>query len=790
MSATMQPGTASGLDLPFTMTTFKDYAAATKHQETWTLRTLGPRINTTTAGFKKGLPWLKLASFGDLRTDKNSLRNDDNLLEITGIEADYDSEHMTVEEAVDLLEKAGVLAMVYTSPSHTADTPRWRVICPTSTPLPPARRNDMMGRLNGLFRGIFAGESWTLSQSYYFGSVNHNPSHEVHLIDGTPIDEHDDLDETWQGKPATAPHTTAGGGRVSGPVDEAALLADLTSGASYHMAAVRLAGLWAKQGVPYITARERLFEAFDALPLGNRDARWTARRADVDRCLEDMYGKEARQKDQAEPTGGDEITGTADTKRPLFRALPPAPAFPMHALGALRDAAEAIQKRTQAPAAICAQSVLAAATLAVQAHRDVELPGGGRRPLVGLFASVAESGERKTSVDRLALAPAYKVEEQWREEREGQASAFVNDMDAWKAAREVAKKKNKGDRAAIREALNAVGPEPKAPPQAMLLVEDFSPEALVLHLRNSRPWAGVFTSEGGVLVGGHAFNDEKAMATGALLNTLWDGNPIRRVRVMTGNAFLPGRRCSAHVMMQRVVADKLLGDAVLDGIGLMARMLIVEPQSTVGSRPFRDAPAECAPILREYATHMTALLTRTPTTKPDTTDVLDPPAMQLTDEARTLWVQFHDAVESDLGPGGTLHSVQAFGAKMGEHAGRLAAILTVYANPDAMEVDAAAMACGITLAQHYAAEMLRLQGGASVSSDLRLAARLLAWWQERQDSRCHLASIYQTGPGKVRDAAIARRIVAILEEHGWVRRLEAGTQLDGAPRRDAWELTQ
>jgi hypothetical protein len=47
-----------------------------------------------------------------------------------------------------------------------------------------------------------------------------------------------------------------------------------------------------------------------------------------------------------------------------------------------------------------------------------------------------------------------------------------------------------------------------------------------------------FLTSTGTLVGGHAFNDEKAMATGALLNTLWDGNPIRRIRVLTGNAFL------------------------------------------------------------------------------------------------------------------------------------------------------------------------------------------------------------------------------------------------------------
>jgi hypothetical protein len=415
-----------------------------------------------------------------------------------------------------------------------------------------------------------------------------------------------------------------------------------------------------------------------------------------------------------------------DPRRPLFRPLPPAPAFPMHALGALREPVEAIQMRTQAPAAMCAQSGLGAATLAVQAHRDVELPGSGRRPLTGLFGSVAESGERKTAVDRIALAPAYRIEEKWRQEREGQINAFVNDLDAWKAARDALKKKYKGDRAAIRDALNAVGPEPKPPPQAMLLVEDFTPEALVLHLRDARPWAGVFTSEGGVLVGGHAFNDEKAMATGALLNTLWDGNPIRRVRVLTGNAFLPGRRCSMHIMMQRVVADKLLGDAVLDGIGTMARMLLVDPESTMGSRSFREAPPECAPILWAYMDTMLALLTRLPVTAPDTQDVLDPPIMTLTPDARVMWVGFHDAVESDLRRGGDLHPIRAFGAKMAEHAGRLAAVLSVYADADAMEVKAEAMAGGIALAQHYGAEMLRLQGGASISPDLRLAARLLA----------------------------------------------------------------
>jgi len=199
-------------------------------------------------------------------------------------------------------------------------------------------------------------------------------------------------------------------------------------------------------------------------------------------------------------------------KQPLFRPLPPAPPFPLDALVGLRPAAEAIHAYTQAPVAICAQSVLAAATLAVQAHRDVELPGAGRRPLTGLFVSVAESGERKSAVDRLALRPVREVEERFRRENVGERRRYEDSKAAWDAARSSAKKAGKADRAAISRALEAIGPAPKPPPSPMLLVADPTPEALVLHLAESRPWCGVFTDEGGTLIGGAAFNDESRCA--------------------------------------------------------------------------------------------------------------------------------------------------------------------------------------------------------------------------------------------------------------------------------------
>ena len=183
------------------ITFFPNFGAASKSEEVMTLGDLAGRIERTTNTSKAALPWLKLAVFGQKRTDKQSLRWDGNLIAVTGIEADYDAEQMTVDDAVEKMVAAGLEAMVYTSPSHTEDTPRWRVLCPLSRPHEKEERDRFMARLNGLFGGVFANESWTLSQSYYYGSVSNNPSHRVVLTEGLFIDQVDELDQIAIGKP-------------------------------------------------------------------------------------------------------------------------------------------------------------------------------------------------------------------------------------------------------------------------------------------------------------------------------------------------------------------------------------------------------------------------------------------------------------------------------------------------------------------------------------------------------------------------------------------------------------
>ena len=483
---------------------------------------------------------------------------------------------------------------------------------------------------------------------------------------------------------------------------------------------------------------------------------------------------------------------TPQEKRPLHRELPPPEPYPIEALGPLADAAKAVATLTQAPPAMAAQSVLAAATLAAQAHADVRLPHGAVRPLSGFFLTIAGSGERKTTCDGLALRGVNQVEEQWRGEYEAAMQDYRRDLAAFKEATEHAKKHNKKQgRAAIKEALAAVGDEPREPPRAELLVNDLTPDGLVLHLEKSRPWAGIFSAEGGGFMGGHAMNDDNRMRMGAMLNAAWDGEPIRRARVATGYLFLPGRRISCHLMMQEAVAGKLLGDPMLADMGLLARCLTVQPESTIGGRMFQEPDRRAQVLLGDYTHRLSAMLQSAPKTRAGDDRALDPPAIECDPKARALWIAFSDEMEGAMKDGKPLAPIRAFAAKLGEHAARLAGVLTLYAARDlkAETIGGTAMANGIRLARHYAAEALRLHGVASVAPDRLLAAQVLAWWRRQSDRRQHLAAIYQLGPYAARDPDTARRMAAILEREGHVTPLPPGTIVEGAARREAWELT-
>jgi hypothetical protein len=180
----------------FTITFFPNYAASAKREALLSAIVLADLIRTTNADAKERLPWLKCARFGDHRSEGNSLRNNENIVAITGVEADYDGKQLSFGEAVRILREAVIASLIYTSPSFTEDAPKWRLLCFFSREYPPTERGHFLARLNGLFGGIFDPASWKLSQAYFYGSVRRSPSHRVVVVDGMCIDLADHLDTT------------------------------------------------------------------------------------------------------------------------------------------------------------------------------------------------------------------------------------------------------------------------------------------------------------------------------------------------------------------------------------------------------------------------------------------------------------------------------------------------------------------------------------------------------------------------------------------------------------------
>jgi Protein of unknown function (DUF3987) len=233
-----------------------------------------------------------------------------------------------------------------------------------------------------------------------------------------------------------------------------------------------------------------------------------------------------------------------ESPRPLMRELPPADRFPVDALGVLAPAALAIHDRVRAPIAICGQSVLAAGTLSVQGHANVELPMGHAKPVSGYFVSIGATGERKNGVDQEALGPIRKRESVLREVHSSEQLQYENEKEAWSAARKAAIKRAKGDRAAIGAALNALGPRPLPPLKPVLTCSEPTFEGLCKLLADGQPSVGVFAVEGGQFIGGHGMADDAKLRTAAGLSAVWDGEAIKRVRSLDGVTVLPGRRCS------------------------------------------------------------------------------------------------------------------------------------------------------------------------------------------------------------------------------------------------------
>ena len=493
----------------------------------------------------------------------------------------------------------------------------------------------------------------------------------------------------------------------------------------------------------------------------------------------------------------------AEPPRPLMREIPPGEAYPVEALGPLRQVTEAVQDMTQAPVAIAAQSALAVASLAVQAFANVETLGDDA-PVSLYFFTIAQSGERKSSCDRKLMAAFRQYEREQAIEYRDALADWKPRHKLWTAKCDRLTKEaasGKPDKvAAAEEELRALGAEPQAPLLPNLTASEPTLEGLAKLYIAGQPSVGLFTDEAGGFFGGHAMNADNRSKTLAGFNKLWDGDPLDRVRAGDGAVTLYGRRLSIHFMAQFVAARPFLADPVAIGQGFLARCLICQPSSTIGTR-LKRGHLPSSRVAEVAASRRLAKIISTP--KPlaeNSRQELKPRRLPLSKGARELLRQYYEKVEMQQAPGGDLEHVISFASKAPEQAARIAAVMTLWENLDAFEVTTATMADAVGLSQFYLSEARRLVDAAVVSEDIKKAERLRLWlrdsWPERarqlgrDPATIVPKDVVQFGPNALRETKTAKRFMALLAEHGWLAELPKGSVVDGVPRQFAYRIVR
>jgi hypothetical protein len=511
-------------------------------------------------------------------------------------------------------------------------------------------------------------------------------------------------------------------------------------------------------------------------------------------------GLEDGMKHPRTPEKPDGITATAEKSeppRPLTREILPGEAYPIEACGSLiGEAVGAISGIVQVPPALAAGSVLAVASLALQGFADVVLPigAGSIRPLSLYLVTVADSSDRKSTADSQALRVVKSYESALettyhQEMQEYERMKWIYEKQ--KGAIMKARKDEEADdpiSAISQQIKRQIGDPPNPPLVPYLVVQEPTIEALLKLLSNGRGSLGLFSTEGGQMVGGYALQEDRKLNAFSVLSALWDGEPLKRIRIMEGNSSLRGKRFAVHLMMQPLVANKFLSDPEIAGQGLLSRMLIAAPESLAGTRQYRKAKPSDLEAVSRFDAKIHEILSRPLPVAQRTRNELQPRCLTFTSAAEGIWIPFHDEMESSLGEGGRFEPIKALAGKLAEHAARIAGILTLLDDFEASAISGEAMDSACRLAKFYAEESLRLCYAGHVSPDLQKAQRLLDWLHSRPEPLICLPDVYQRGLNIIRDKATATRLVGILEDHGWVERVPGGMEIQDRFRRDVWRI--
>jgi putative DNA primase/helicase len=309
-----------------------------------------------------------------------------------------------------------------------------------------------------------------------------------------------------------------------------------------------------------------------------------------------------------------------------------------------------------------------------------------------------------------------------------------------------------------------------------LTYEDVTSEKLGKSLATEWPSGGIFSSEGGAVLGGHSMGKDAIGRTLALLNKLWDGAPHIVDRATAASFAVRGARMTISLQVQpHVLADFLDRDRGMSrGSGFLARFLVSQPMSLQGTRLYKESGD--MPELGLFSSRITELLSDLPQVDPDRGLVL--PLLDFTADAKALWVESYNAIERELSSGGDFASIKDAASKAADNIARLAAVLHVFEYGARGPISAQSVDAARRIVLWHAYSARALFAPLTLSREAANAATLDRWLIDR----CLMEGldgfpkriVLQSGPNGTRKGEDLDAALEILAAHGRVRIVQAG----------------
>lgn len=428
-------------------------------------------------------------------------------------------------------------------------------------------------------------------------------------------------------------------------------------------------------------------------------------------------------------------------------------AFPPIARAAIQE----LLVETQAPAAMCGNSVLAAMALAVQGQYRVRRREGLESPCSIATVSIAASGERKTTVDRKTTKAFHDFQAERLNEHEERYAEYRAKKLIWDTRRRLLIRQfEKAVESA--EPLDAIQlaiveheqAEPQPPRRIRFIYSDVTPAALLYGLHENTRSACLNEDEAARFFDGPMSDDACLITKG------WDGSDLMVDRRSSESFSIKAPRVTLNLMVQPTAFAKYMerkGEEAR-GVGLIARWLVCCPMTTQGTRFIHQATPE--PIAQTTFNNRIKEILEQQAASGALESSSAEIVLSFAPDAEREWILVANQVEEAIRPGGAFCEASDYASKVAENIARIAGVFHAFAGYEGTQISLETLRSAVTVARWYAQEFIRLFSPPDPLNSLIRDAVVLENWlvkivQTRGWFQIERNFILQCGPNSLRN---------------------------------------